>query len=137
MESGGARAISRPPPSLSVTDQQIQFLHKRKDCDIIPNREAYACIHQLFPMLRKIEERQSAAMNGKLSGYNLNEKYAIVLNILLVTHCQIQFLPTTIRQFCGQKMHCHSGEFSELPKRHKKHKCWNQRSALKLTTCDL
>ena len=34
-------------------------------------------------------------------------------------------------------MHCHSGEFSELPKRHKKHKCWNQRSALKLTTCDL
>ena len=34
-------------------------------------------------------------------------------------------------------MHCHSGEFSELPKRHKKHKCWNQRSALKLTACDL
>ena len=34
-------------------------------------------------------------------------------------------------------MHCHSGEFSELPKRHKKHKCWNRTSVLKLTACDL
>ena len=28
-------------------------------------------------------------------------------------------------------------EFTELPKQHKKHKCWSQRSALKLTACDL
>ena len=46
MESGGTRAISRPQPSLSVTDRQIQFLpatilHKRRNCNITPNGKAF------------------------------------------------------------------------------------------------
>ena len=50
MESGGARAISQPPPSLSVTDREIQFLpktvlQKRRNCIITSNREAFMPIY--------------------------------------------------------------------------------------------
>ena len=56
-----------------------------------------------FLICRSNEKSGEIAIRLKLSEYKLNENYALVLNILLVTDPQIQFLPTTMRQFCEQK----------------------------------